>query len=57
MKRKDFDTAKSSIRYALRMLDRSFVPNHVYDEDSLQVKYVADILYIASRLHDALIEH
>ena len=34
MKRKDFNLFKSEFCRLLKQIDDSFVPNHVYDEDS-----------------------
>lgn len=51
MKRKDLNLYKSEIRRLLRQIDRSFDPNHVYDEsssicsDAAALRYVADVLF------------
>lgn len=51
MKRKDLNLYKSEIRRLLRQIDRSFYPNHAYDEsssictDAAALRYVADALY------------
>lgn len=51
MKRKDLNLYKSEIRRLLRQIDRSFYPNHVYDEsssicsDAVALRFVADALY------------
>lgn len=51
MKRKDLNLYKSEIRRLLRHIDRSFYPNHVYDEcssicsDAAALRFVADALY------------
>lgn len=50
MKRKDLNLYKSEIRRLLKQIDRSFSPNHVYDEsssiysDAAALRYVADVL-------------
>lgn len=56
MKRKDFITCKSEILYALRMLSLSFSPKEVYDKNSMQYNYAADIRYIADCLCKALLK-
>lgn len=55
MKRKDVNTCISEIRNLLRSIDRSFVPNHVYDTDSLLYRNAADICYIDDVLCKSLI--
>lgn len=55
MKRKDFKTAKTAILTSLRMLDLSFQPKQVYDKDSEQYKFAADIRYIADCLCKGLV--
>lgn len=54
MKRSEFDYLKKSIRSCLRDLDKGFVPNHVYDEDSQMVKTAKDLCASAAFLHDFL---
>lgn len=50
MKRKDMNLYKSEIRRLLRQIDRSFVPNHVYDKsssiytDAAVLRFVVDAL-------------
>lgn len=55
MKRKDLNVCLSEIRSLLRSINRSFVPNHVYDEDSLLYRNAADIRYISDVLCKSLI--
>ena len=55
MKRKEVNICISEIRNLLRSLDRSFVPNHVYDKSSLVYRNAADIRYIADILCKSLI--
>lgn len=50
MKRKDFNLYKSEIRRLLKQIDVSFVPNHVYDEDSRICCDAAALRYVASVL-------
>lgn len=54
MKRTEFDYLKKNIRSCLRDLDKGFVPNHAYDEDSQMVRTAKDLLVCASFLHDFL---
>lgn len=55
MKRKEVNICISEIRNLLRSIDRSFVPNHVYDKNSLLYRNAADIRYIADILCKSLI--
>ena len=50
MKRKELNLCISEIRNLLRSIDRSFVPNHVYDSSSFLYRDVANIRYIADSL-------
>lgn len=54
MKRKEVNICISEIRNLLRSIDRSFVPNHVYDKSSLVYRNAADIRYIADILCKSL---
>lgn len=56
MKREDIDTCIREIRKLLRSIDRSFVPNHVYDKDSLVYRNSKDIRYIADVLCKSLLK-
>ena len=54
MKRSEFDYLKKNIRCCLRDLDKGFVSNHVYDEDSKMVRTANDLLVCATFLRDFL---
>lgn len=54
MKWKDVNICIFVIRDLLRSIDRSFVPNHVYDKSSLVYRNAADIRYIADILCKSL---
>lgn len=50
MERKVFDKLKKDIRSLLRDMDKSFVPNHVYDEDSKMYRTAEDLCVCAAFL-------
>lgn len=54
MERTVFDKLKKDIRSLLRDMDKSFVPNHVYDEDSKMYRTSEDLCVCASFLRDSL---
>lgn len=54
MERKVFDKLKKDIRSLLRDMDKSFVPNHVYDEDSKMYRTAEDLCVCAAFLRDFL---
>lgn len=54
MERKVFDKLKKDIRSLLRDMDKSFVPNHFYDEDSKMYRTAEDLCNCASFLRDFL---
>lgn len=54
MKRCEFDNLKKNIRSLLRDLDKGFVPNHVYDEDSNMIRTANDLCVCVSFLRDFL---
>jgi hypothetical protein len=54
MKRKEVNICISEIRNLLRSIDRSFVPNYVYDKSSLVYRNAADIRYIVDILCKSL---
>lgn len=50
MERKVFDNLKKDIRSLLRDMDKSFVPNHVYDVDSKMYRTAEDLCFCAAYL-------
>lgn len=54
MERKVFDKLKKDIRFLLRDMDKSFVPSHVYDEDSKMYRTAEDLCICAAFLRDSL---
>lgn len=50
MEREVFDKLKKDIRSLLRDMDKSFVPNHVYDEDSKMYRTAEDLCDCAAFL-------
>lgn len=54
MERKVFDKLKKDIRYLLRDMDKSFVPNHVYDVNSKMYRTAEDLCVCVSFLRDFL---
>lgn len=54
METKVFDNLKKDIRYLLIDMDKSFVPNHVYDEDSKMYRTAVDLIVCAAYLRDFL---
>lgn len=54
MKRKEFNLLVKDIRSLLRDMDRSFVPNHVYDEDSQMYRTCEQLGVCVSFLRDFL---
>lgn len=54
MERKVFNKLKKDIRSLLRDMDNSFVPNHVYDEDSKMYRTAEDLCCCAAFLRDFL---
>lgn len=56
MKRKDYNIIKSELRRLLREVDRSFVPNHVYDKDSTLYRSACNLRYVADVLCSSLVE-
>lgn len=55
MTRKEVNTCISEIRNLLRSIDRSFVPNHVYDKSFLLYRNAAVVRYIDDILCKSLI--
>lgn len=49
-----FDKLKKDIQSLLRDMDNSFVPNHVYDEDSKMYRIAEDLCVCAAFLRDFL---
>lgn len=54
MERKVFDKLKNDIRSLLRDIDISFVPNHVYDEDSKMYRTAEYLCVCVAFLRDFL---
>lgn len=54
MDRKTFNQLKKDIRSILREMDCSFVPNHVYDEDSKMYRNAEDLCVCVAFLRDSL---
>nr|DAU95719.1 MAG TPA: hypothetical protein [Microviridae sp.] len=54
MDRKVFNKLIKDIRSLLRDMDNSFVPNHVYGEDSKMVRTADDLCVCAAFLRDFL---
>lgn len=50
MERKVFDKLKKDIRSLLRDMDKSFVPNHIYEEVSKMYRTAEDLCVCASFL-------
>lgn len=54
MKSKEFNSLVKDILSLLLDMDRSFVPNHVYDEDSKMYRTAEDLCVCAAFLRDFL---
>lgn len=54
MKRKDFNLYKSEIRRLLKQIDDSFVPNHVYDEESKVSHDASALRFVVYTLYNDL---
>ena len=57
MKRKTFNLYKGEIRRLLRQIDRSFVPDAVYNEDSLMACDASALRSVIDCLYRDLLEH